>query len=115
MPSVVTISPIILLKRFREAKTVFRKTIPIARRVLGEGDELGLGMRMNYGRALCQDDGATLDDLREAMTTLEETERTARRVLGGAHPVAAGIEATLQDSRATLAARETPSPPSETV
>ena len=68
-------------------------------------------MRMNYGRALYKDDGATLDDLREAVTTLEETKRTARRVLGGAHPMPKDIEVALRRSRAALRARETPSPP----
>ena len=53
--------------------------------------------------------GATLDDLREAMTTLEDAERIARRVLGGAHPVTENIEDNLQDARAALCARETPS------
>ena len=65
---------------------------------------------MNYARAFYEDTSATLDNLREAVTTLEDAERIARRVLGGAHPVAAGIEAALQDSRAALAARETPPP-----
>ena len=54
-------------------------------------------------------EGATLADLREAVTTLEETERTARRVLGGAHPLTDAIEDTLQNARAALRARETPS------
>ena len=58
---------------------------------------------------------ATLNDLREAVTTLEETERTARRVLGGDHPLAAAIEYDLQNARAALRARETPSSPSESV
>ena len=37
-------------------------------------------MRMNYGVALYQNNGATLDDVREAMTTLEDdgTDRAAR-------------------------------------
>ena len=52
----------------------------------------------------------SLDDLREAVTTLEETERIARRVLGGAHPTTVEIGDDLQDARAALAARETPSP-----
>ena len=52
------------------------------------------------------DPGATLDDLRESVTTLEEIERTARRVLGGAHPLTAGIEATLRRARVILQARE---------
>ena len=69
-------------------------------------------MRSNYGRALYNDPGATLDDLREAVTTLDEIERTARRVLGGAHPTTVGIEEALRDARAVLhfvlRARETP-------
>ena len=56
------------------------------------------------------DDGATLDDYREAVTTLEETARTAQRVLGGAHPTTGAIELALENSRAVLAARETPPP-----
>ena len=110
---------LVILKRFEEAKSVLRKTIPIARRLVGEDHELCLGMRMNYGRVLCQVDGATLDDFREAVSTLEEIERTARRVLGGAHPLAVDIERYLRNARATLAARETQPrskpPPSETV
>jgi hypothetical protein len=95
---------LILLGRFEEAKALFRKTIPIARRVLGEGSELGLGMRANYGRVLCQDGGSTLNDIREAVTTLEETQRTARRVLGGSHPLVGKIASYLLAARAILAA-----------
>ena len=61
-------------------------------------------------QSLYKDDGSTLDDLCEAVATLEETARIARRVLGGAHPSTTVIEASLQNSRATLRARETPSP-----
>ena len=63
-------------------------------------------MRWIYGRALCRDDGATLDYLREAVTTLEDVERTMRRVYGGAHPLLADIEGHLRQSRETLRARE---------
>ena len=65
-------------------------------------------MRKNYAQALCEDTGATLDDLREAVNTLEETERTAKRVLGGAHPTTTGIEGALHDARAYLRVRERP-------
>ena len=82
-----------------------RKIMPRALRVLGECDELGLGMRLNYGQVLCHE-GATLDDLREAVTTLEETERIARRVFGGAHPLTLNIEGDLRNTRAALRARE---------
>ena len=95
------------LKRFEEIKSLMRKTIPVARRVLGGNHELTLKMRCIYARALYEDPGATLDDLREAVTTLEETERTARRVLGGAHPTTTGVESCLREARAALAARET--------
>ena len=47
-------------KRSEEAKTLMRKTIPVARRVLGESDETTLRMRSNYGLALCEGAGASL-------------------------------------------------------
>ena len=56
-----------------------------------------------------KDEGATLDDVREAVTTLEDAGRIARRVFGGTHPLTTGIEGELQDARAALRARETPS------
>ena len=103
------------LKRFEEAKSLVDKMMPVARRVLGEGCNLTLRMRCIYAQSLYADPDATLDDLHEAVTTLEEIERTARRVLGGAHPLLEIFEDCLRQSRAILAARETPSPPSETV
>ena len=63
-------------------------------------------MKKDSARALYQDTGATLDELREAVTTLEDTERTARRVLGGAHPDVVGIEDSLRKARAMLCAGE---------
>ena len=90
------------LRRFEEAKSLMRKMIPVARRVLGHDNDLTLQMRLNYGRALCHD-GATLDHLREAVTTLEDAGRIARRVLGGAHPTTLAIEGV----RAALRARMT--------
>jgi hypothetical protein len=97
------------LKRFKEAKALLRKVIPVARRVLGENQRLTLDMIWVYASALCNDTGATLDDFREAVTTLEEAERVQRRVLGGDHPVTTAIERDLRNARAALRARETPS------
>ena len=99
------------MRRFEDAKSLLRTTIPVARRILGEGDRLTLKMRKIYGYALSEDPGATLDELRESVETYEDVERTARRVLGGAHPVMEGIENELQHARAALRARETPWPP----
>jgi len=98
------------LQRFEEAKLLLRKTMPVARRVLGPSHELTIRISRSYAKALYEADGATLDDLHEAVTTLEDTARIARRVLGSAHPLAELIEQHLQLSRAALRARETPSP-----
>ena len=102
---------LIKLQRFGEARSLLRKAVPVARRVHGENQELVTSLRRNYARVLYDDPGATLDDMREAVTTLEELERIARRVFGGAHPQTRRLEHDLQEARATLRARETPSPP----
>ena len=94
------------LERFEEAKTLMRKTMPVARRTLGESNDTTLRTRCIYAQAIYRDPAATLDHLRESMTTLEETARTARRVFGGAHPLTAQIERRLPEARAVLGARE---------
>ena len=96
------------LERFEEAKSLIRKTMPVARRVVGESHQLTLQMRGCYAEALYKDSQATLDDFRESVTTLEDSERAARRVFGGAHPLTVQIEQCLRDSRAALRARGTP-------
>ena len=94
------------LQRHAQAKTLTRKTMPVARRVLGESHELTLRVSCNFAEALYEDPDATLDDIREAVTMLEDTVPTARRVFGGANPIAEGIEESLRDARAALRARE---------
>ena len=79
--------------------------IPVARRVLGENDEVMFAMRLNYADSLYKDEGATLDDLREAVTTPEDGRRIARRVLGGGHPISAAFERYLRNARAALLKR----------
>ena len=96
------------LQRYQESKSLLRRTLPVARRALGDSDETTLRMKLIYTAALCNDEGATLDDLREAVTTLEPAERTARRVLGGAHPITGSVQSSLVRSREILASRETP-------
>jgi len=100
------------LNRFEEVKTLLRKTIPVARRVLGDSHDATLKMRRIYARALCSVRDATLDDVRKAVTLLEDLAPVTRRVLGGAHPMTVGIELDVQNSRTLLRgrlrARETP-------
>jgi len=84
-------------RRYGEAKALLRKTIPVARRVLGESHILTLRMRWAYARALYADSG-TLDDLRVAEAAL----RTARRVLGVGHPMLWEMERGLQRAMGDL-------------
>ena len=58
-----------------ETKALFRKTMPVARRVVGERHDLTRKMKIHYAMVLYLDPDATLDDLREAVATLEDTER----------------------------------------
>ena len=102
------------LQRYEEAKALFRKTMPVARRVLGESNELTLKMRWCYALALYRDSGATLDDLHEAVSTLEETERLWTRVFGAAHPETPRVQGALEFAREELAragASESKPPP----
>ena len=100
---------LLALKRFEEAKSLLRKMMAVARRVVGEKHEITLRMKWNYAEALYSDDDATLDELREAVATLEDAERIARRVLGDSYPTTERIGEELQEARAALRARETPS------
>ena len=94
------------LKRFKEARALLCKMMPVARRVLGENNELTLRMRWVYAKALYEDPSATLDDLREAATTLQDTDWTARRALGAAHPFTLRVETSLRNARVVRAARD---------
>ena len=97
-------STLVHLRRFEEAKSLLRKTIPVARRVLGEGHESTFKLGLIYGQSLFWDPAAMLDDLRESVTTLEDAVLIARRVLGGQHPTTEAIEDELRDARAALRA-----------
>ncbi len=97
---------LINLERFEEAKALLRRTLPVARRVLGKNDTIMLNMQLIYAIALFKDDAATLEDLRESVTRLEELASTARRVLGGANPLVGEIETSRRVSRAVLANRD---------
>ena len=74
------------MKRFEEARWLLRKTMPVARRVLGDNHEMTLKMRWIYARVLYMDEGASLDDRREAVATLESVAHSWKRIFGPAHP-----------------------------
>ena len=91
------------LQRFNEAKSLLRKTMPVARRVLGENHNITLRMRWAYARTLYRAEGATLDDLREAVTALESVAKAWKRVLGAAHPDTSDVQSALAFARNRLA------------
>ena len=97
---------LVTLRRFEEARSLLRKTMPVARRVLGDNHELTLRTRTIYAQTLYADAAATVDDLREAVTTVEDTARITRRVFGGAHPLVGQVEQSLREARTFLRARE---------
>ena len=84
--------------------------MPVARRVLGESNDLTLKLQSIYAAALYRDPDDTLDEVREAVTTLEDADQIGRRVLGGAHPDVAEIAGDLRLARAVLRSRKTPPP-----
>ena len=74
------------LKRFEEAKELLRKSIPVARRVLGTEHELTLSLREDLSRATLLDGGSSAEEKRKALRMLEDVAGIMRRVLGPAHP-----------------------------
>ena len=94
-----------MLRRFKEAKSLTRKTIPVARRVLGENHERTLALRWIYANTLSMNESATVADLREAVTTLKSVEMSYKRVFGASHPETQKVQNVLNSAQATLAAR----------
>ena len=95
--------------QFEEARSLLRKTIPVAQSILGENHALTLMMEQKCAQSLYRDDSATLADLREAVTTLETIANSWNRVLGPAHPETVSVQAALACARDTLRERETSS------
>ena len=94
------------IQRNEEVKSVLQKTMPVARRVLGECDRLTLKIRWTYAMALYMDTGATLDALREAAATLESVAKSWKHVFGQADPETPSLQQTLAAAHKILAARE---------
>ena len=91
------------LSRFEEARSLLRKTITVAPRVLGENHELTLSMMWIYANTLSMNESATVADLSEAVTTLESAAMSYKRVLGQGHPETPKVQKALQSARAKLA------------
>ena len=77
---------LITLRRFKEAKRLLCKVIPVARRVLGNEHELTLSLCEDLSRATLLDVESSAEEKRKALQTLEDTLGVMRRVLGPQHP-----------------------------
>ena len=73
------------LERFKEAKRILRRMVPVAGRVLGTENELSLSLREDLSRATLDGDSSA-EEKREALRMLEDVAGVMRRVLGPAHP-----------------------------
>ena len=74
----------------------------------GAEHEYMLQIRTLHARALCEDENASLDNLRQAVELLEDIESISSRVLGARHPDTAANRSMLSSAREKLAQAEAP-------
>ena len=97
-------------QRFEEAKSLLLKTMPVTRRILGEGNRLTLALRKHYAEALFAPENASRDDQREAVAVLADNAKARRRIFGTNHP--ATIRALRMQERAKMRLEDVDTPPS---
>ena len=73
------------VRRFKEAKRVLLKVLPVVQRALGTEHDLTLSLREDLCRATLYGESST-NEKRKALQMLEDTVAVMRRVLGPAHP-----------------------------
>ena len=95
------------LKRFEEAKSLLRKTMPVARRTLGAEHDLTLNFRDIYAQCLYRAPSASRGDVAEAIGIFEDVLRRARRVFGPDHPNWTHLPRHLMAAREKLASFDT--------
>ena len=94
-------------KLFKEARSLLRDNIPVARRTLGGGSEYTLELRTNSARAISRDTNSSR--VHEAVAILEDVLRTTRQVFGVQHPNFADYQEELESARMRLAYDESES------
>ena len=92
-------------EEYDKAKSLHRRTIPMARRALGDSNDITLRMRWLYANCLCDYKNATLDDLVEAVETLEAVAKLWKRVMGERHPETPAVLEALKVAREKLRLR----------
>ena len=84
---------------FTEAIALLRQGIPEAKNALGAEHPLTLSLCHALAQCLCDEHGASPEQIREAVALLESTLRTSQRVFGRAHPTTKGLERDLAIAR----------------
>ena len=92
-------SSLLTQERFEEAKSLLRKTMPVARRVLGNEHNLTLSLCEDLSRATLLDGDSSAEEVREAVRALEDTLGVWRRVLGPQHPNTQRVQQNLEAYR----------------
>ena len=90
-------------KLFKEAKSLLRKYIPVARRTRENGNEILLDLRTSYAQAIYRDTNSSRSDVYEAVAILEDVVRTAQRVFGLQHPYVAAYREDSENAHMRLA------------
>ena len=104
-------------KLFKEARTLLRKNIRVARRTRDDRNEFVLDLRANYARAIYRDTNSSRGAVHDAVAIIEDVVRTSRRVYGIRHPFFAEYRQDLERARMRLADDESrealaaPAPP----
>ena len=95
------------LRMYTESQPLWRKYIPVARRVLGRDHNLTTTMIKGLAAAISQHGDAPHDGLLEAIKMLSENSQRLRQVLGDTHPETQQNECSLKFLRRRLACLET--------
>ena len=85
-----------------EAITLLRQGIPEAKNALGAENDITLSLCQALAQCLCDEHGASPEQIREAVALLESTLRTSQRVFGRAHPTTKRLEGDLAIARLML-------------
>jgi tetratricopeptide (TPR) repeat protein len=95
------------LERFKEAKKLMRKTMPVARRALSDEHDLTLNLRKVYAESLYLDASATRGDVAQAVAIYEDILPRVRRIFGKDHPNWRHFPKLLEGAREKLASFDT--------
>ena len=85
-----------------EAIALLRQGIPEAKKSLGAEHDITLSLCQALAQCLCDEHGASPEQIREAVALLESTLRTSQRVFGRAHPNTKRLEGDLAIARLML-------------